>query len=87
MILNESKGSNADGNEVKVGFPGKLKAKKSVFSFGDKLICIGTNISSIDYKNPTQTNLFQTFLKDKKDKIYTATDAIKKFPTASVNWS
>lgn len=80
MILNESKGSNADGREVNVGFPGKLKAKKSVFSFGDKLICIGTNISSIDDKNPTQTNLFQTFLKDKKDKIYTVTDAIKKFP-------
>ena len=80
MILNESKGSNADGREVNVGFPGKLKAKKSVFSFGDKLICIGTNISSIDDKNPTQTNLFQTFLENKKDKIHTSTDAIKKFP-------
>lgn len=80
MILNESKGSNADGPETKVGFPGKLKAKKSVFSFGDKLICIGTNISSIDGKNPTQTNLFQTFLKDAKDPIYTSTETITKFP-------
>ena len=80
MILNESKGSNADGKEVNIGFPGKLKAKKSVFSFDDKLICIGTNISSIDEKNPTQTNLFQTFLKNKKDLIYTSSDEIKKFP-------
>ncbi|QOD62334.1 hypothetical protein H9I45_07800 [Polaribacter haliotis] len=80
MILNESKGSNADGNEVNVGFPGKLKAKKSVFSFGNKLICIGTDISSIDAKNPTQTNLFQTFLKDEKDLIYIPSDEIKNFP-------
>lgn len=80
MILNEGKGSNADGKEVNVGFPGRLKAKKSVFSFGDKLICIGTNISSIDEKNPTQTNLFQTFLEDSKAPVYTSSETIKKFP-------
>jgi chondroitin-sulfate-ABC endolyase/exolyase len=80
MILNESKGSNADGPETKVGYPGKLKAKKSVFSFGDKLICIGTNISSIDGKNPTQTNLFQSFLTDVKNPIYTSFETITKFP-------
>jgi chondroitin-sulfate-ABC endolyase/exolyase len=80
MILNESKGSNADGPETKVGFPGKLKAKKSVFSFGDKLICIGTNISSVDGKNPTQTNLFQSFLTDTKNPIYTSSETITKFP-------
>lgn len=70
MILNESKGSNADGNEVNVGFPGKLKAKKSIFSFGEKLICIGTNISSVDPKNPTQTNLFQTALNKTNNLTY-----------------
>lgn len=80
MVLNESKGSNADGPEVKVGFPGQLKAKKSVFSFGDKLICIGTNISSIDKKNPVQTNLFQTFLTNKKEPMYTSSGTISKFP-------
>lgn len=83
MILNESKGSNADGPETKVGFPGKLKAKKSVFSFGDKLICIGTNISSVDGKNPTQTNLFQSFLTDVKNPIYTSSETITKFPYKS----
>lgn len=80
MILNESKGDNADGKAVKVGFPGKLKAKKSVFSFGDKLICIGTNISSVDEKNPTQTNLFQTFLKNTKTPMHTSSGMITKFP-------
>ncbi len=62
MILNESKGSNADGPEKNIGFPGKLKAYKSVFSFGDKLICIGTGITSIDMEHPVQTNLFQNYI-------------------------
>jgi len=82
MILNEGKGSNADGDEREsnVGFPGRLYAKKSVFSFGDKLICIGTDISSVDEKNPTQTTIFQTFLKDIKAPLYTSSETIKKFP-------
>lgn len=80
MILNEGKGLNADGNEVNVGFPGRLKAKKSIFSYGEKLICIGTDISSIDAENPTQTTIFQTFLTDTKTPIYTSSGTIKKFP-------
>ncbi len=94
MILNEGKGTNADGNESNLGFPGKLKAKKSVFSFGDKLIAIGTDISSIDEKNPTQTNLFQSLLTDTKLPVTTSVETIKKFPyegelksdTKSGNW-
>jgi chondroitin-sulfate-ABC endolyase/exolyase len=80
MILNEGKGTNADGNESNLGFPGRLKAKKSVFSFGDKMICIGTDISSIDEKNPTQTNLFQSFLPDTKLPLATSMEKIKTFP-------
>jgi len=80
MLLNESKGDNADGAAVKIGFPGKLKAKKSIFSFGDKLICIGTDISSIDSINPVQTNLFQTALPSNKMPIYTSDKTISKFP-------
>ena len=80
MSLNEGKGTNADGNESNLGFPGRLKAKKSVFSFGDKLICIGTDISSIDEKNPTQTNIFQSSLPDTKLPVITSVETIKKFP-------
>ncbi|MBL4746386.1 MAG: hypothetical protein JKY08_08455 [Flavobacteriaceae bacterium] len=69
MILNESKGSNADGPERKIGYPGKLKAYKSVFSFDEKLICIGTGITSIDTEHPVQTNLFQNYLSDPTLKI------------------
>ncbi|MFB9058103.1 chondroitinase family polysaccharide lyase [Mariniflexile ostreae] len=84
MVLNEAKGSNAEGPAVKVGFPGRLKAKKSVFSYGDKLIFIGTDISSIDEKNPTQTNLFQTFLKNTGASIATSSETINKFPHETV---
>lgn len=82
MILNEGKGTNADGNESNLGFPGKLKAKKSVFSFGDKMICIGTDISSVDEKNPTQTNIFQSFLSNTEAPICTSAETIKNFPYA-----
>lgn len=83
MILNEGKGSNADGPETKVGFPGKLRAKKSIFSFGEKIICIGTDISSVDKKNPVQTNLFQSFLENTKAPIYSSSGTISKFPYES----
>jgi chondroitin-sulfate-ABC endolyase/exolyase len=63
MQLNESQGFNHEGNEKNQQIlTGELKAKKSVFSFNDKLIFIGTDISSRDNKNPVQTNLFQTYL-------------------------
>ncbi len=80
MVINEYKGANVDGPETKVGFPGKLYAKKSVFSYGDKLIYVGTDISSIDTKNATQTNLFQTFLTETANPIQTATETVTKFP-------
>ncbi|MGQ7947275.1 chondroitinase family polysaccharide lyase [Flavobacterium sp. WC2509] len=84
MKLNEAKGSNADGEEKDLGFPGKLKANKSVFSFGEKLICIGTGISSIDTVNPVQTNLFQNYLKDSSMPISSSESTnISTFPYQS----
>lgn len=81
MKLNESKGDNADGDEKVIGFPGKLKANKSIFSFGNKLICIGTGISSIDKENPTQTNIFQNYLTKTSKSISTFQETdIKRFP-------
>jgi len=94
MVLNEAKGSNADGQSAKTGFSGKLKAKKSVFSFGDKLICIGTNISSADKKNATQTTLFQSALINRNDPLPSSLKLITGFPfygelpadTSSAKW-
>ena len=82
MILNESLGTNADGdNTNKLGFKGRLKAKKSIFSFGDKLICIGTDISSVNEKNPVQTNIFQTFIKNKDIRVETSENTLINFPS------
>ncbi|MEQ9289154.1 MAG: chondroitinase family polysaccharide lyase [Cyclobacteriaceae bacterium] len=87
MILNEEKGSNADGPETAVGFSGKLKARKSVFSFGDKLICIGTGISSVDDKHPVHTNLFQTGLTKANASLHTAGGKQSKFPVSQQQMS
>lgn len=64
MVLDESHGKNADGlvAENEIAFPGKLTAQKSIFSFGNKILCIGTGITSVDAVHPVQTNLFQTLL-------------------------
>jgi chondroitin-sulfate-ABC endolyase/exolyase len=84
MKLNESKGSDAEESVKNNGFPGKLKANKSVFSFGDKLICIGTGISSIDTVNPVETNLFQNFIGDKSMPISSSENKnISAFPYQS----
>lgn len=81
MKLNESKGSDAERLEKNNGFPGKLQANKSVFSFGEKLICIGTGISSVDTVNPVQTNLFQNFLGNTSMPVYSSeSKSISEFP-------
>lgn len=81
MILDESKGSNSDGQKGAYGFPGKLKARKSIFSFGDKLICLGSNISSVDEKHEVETVLFQNNLDYSTNKIFSSsTGIISEYP-------
>ena len=41
-------------------FTADFKALKSVFSFGDVLVCLGSNISNSNAKHPTKTTLFQS---------------------------
>lgn len=84
MKLNESKGSDSETGDKNTGFPGKLKANKSVFSFSEKLICIGTGISSIDAEHPVETNLFQNFMADKSIPISSSeSKSISTFPYQS----
>lgn len=62
-------------------FSGKLKANKSVFSFGEKIVCIGSDISAADPVYPVQTNLFQLALPNTEVPIHTAqSGAVKDFP-------
>ncbi|AWW28795.1 hypothetical protein DN752_00855 [Echinicola strongylocentroti] len=87
MVLNAGVGKNADGlaEDRTVELPGNLKAKKSVFSFGNKLICIGTGISSDDLMHPVQTNLFQSELRPQHQTITTAAQGtVKGFPNSGV---
>ncbi|GAB3652179.1 hypothetical protein GCM10028791_21590 [Echinicola sediminis] len=89
MKLNESKGRNADGlvADNEVAFPGKLKAFKSVFSFGDKLVCIGTGISSEDKDHPVQTNLFQTALTKEHQTLKIPRKQLDDFPIEGNTYS
>jgi chondroitin-sulfate-ABC endolyase/exolyase len=82
MQLNENSGFNHEGNTKEQSIlAGKLKAKKSVFSFNDKLIFIGTDISSNDTKNAVLTNLFQSYLTEKNQPIATSMSGqITEFP-------
>ncbi len=62
-------------------FTGQLKAKKSVFSFGEKLVCIGSDISAVDPAYPVQTNLFQLALSKTEAAVYTQrSGTVKDFP-------
>lgn len=77
MQLNDAKGFNHEGNEKDEQIlQGGLKAKKSIFTFGDKLIFIGSDIQSTDKTHPTQTNLFQTFLSDQSMPLATSLSGI-----------
>ncbi|WP_215224925.1 chondroitinase family polysaccharide lyase [Echinicola shivajiensis] len=71
MILNSSSGKNADGlaDDRTVTLPEGLMARKSVFSFGNKLICIGTGISSKDTGHSVQTNLFQAQIRSQHQNL------------------
>jgi len=82
MQLNESQGFNHEGNSKEQSIlTGNLKAKKSVFSFNDKLIFIGTNISSSNTKNAVQTNLFQSYLTERNQPMATSMSGlVTQFP-------
>ncbi len=59
MKLNEANGFTIDPAKKKMAFPGNLKARKSVFAFGNQLLCLGSGIESDDPSAPVHTTLFQ----------------------------
>jgi chondroitin-sulfate-ABC endolyase/exolyase len=58
MKLNEANGFSIDPVKTKMGFPNKLKARKSVFCFGDQLLCLGSGIEARG-RDEVHTTLFQ----------------------------
>lgn len=71
MILQEGDYENYTPN---------FKARKSVFSFGNRLVCLGSNINNSNTDNPTETTLFQSKLASEKEVITINDKNISKFP-------
>ena len=57
-----------------------FRANKSWFYFGDKLICLGSDITNADNMHNTETTLFQNVMKDKAIAINVNDDEITEFP-------
>ncbi len=70
MKLNEADGFTIDPMKKKLSFPGNLKARKSVFAFGNQLLCLGSGIESDDPSAPVHTTLFQNGIKQIDDATY-----------------
>lgn len=51
-------------------YNGSHRARKSVFMFDNRIICLGTNIENNNTKYPTNTTLFQNYLTDISEPIF-----------------
>lgn len=51
-------------------FTSDFVARKSVFCFGNRMICLGTGISNSNENFPTETTLFQSTFQKDRTKIY-----------------
>jgi len=72
MKLNERNRTN---------FTADHQAKKSVFSFENRIVCLGTNVSNTNSLYNTETTLFQTNLASQSTGIYVdGTSGISQFP-------
>ena len=58
-----------------------FRARKSVFCFGNKIICVGSNIENNDAVHPTETILFQNKLSSENAPIWiNSAESITSFP-------
>ncbi|VGO19065.1 chondroitinase family polysaccharide lyase [Pontiella sulfatireligans] len=81
MKLNEADGFTVDPVKEEMSFPGKLKARKSVHCFRDRLLCLGSNIESVDREHPVHTTLFQAFLESPANELQISGEpSISEFP-------
>ena len=70
MKLNEGGGYSIGPEKRRMSFPGRLKARKSVFCFGRQLLCLGSGIRSDDPSAPVHTTLFQNGIRKVGDAVY-----------------
>jgi len=64
----------------RTNFTGDHQANKSVFCFGDKIICLGSNISNSNKEYPTETTMFQGFLNNQADPVFVDGESNVNFP-------
>ncbi|MDC1107231.1 chondroitinase family polysaccharide lyase, partial [Prolixibacteraceae bacterium] len=61
-------------------YDASFKARKSVFFFDDKIVCLGSDIQTENGLYPTETTLFQTHLKSEDMPIELNKKEVDKFP-------
>ncbi|HEX4083933.1 MAG TPA: chondroitinase family polysaccharide lyase [Chthoniobacteraceae bacterium] len=72
-------------NEAAPFYGNKLRAEKSVFCFDNRVVCLGSDISSVNRSYPVETSIFQNRLPSPADATYSsaAGGAVTGFPFAS----
>lgn len=68
------------GEKDKPNFTPSFNAKKSVFCFDNRIICIGTDISNENNDHPTETTLFQQKLLSEDESVFLNKAAVQDFP-------
>lgn len=68
------------GERMWKNFTPSFKAHKSVFCFGNKVICLGSAISNTNTSYPTETTLFQQALLSQSEIIEYNGNTISQFP-------
>lgn len=68
------------GEKDKLNFTPSFNAKKSVFCFENRIICIGTDISNDNAAFPTETTLFQQSLLTTDEPVYLNEMSLSDFP-------
>ncbi|WP_168442224.1 chondroitinase family polysaccharide lyase [Pontiella desulfatans] len=81
MKVDESTAFNFDPSCKKLDVVAPVKALKSYFCMGDRVICLGSGISAQSGDAPVETVLFQNQLQKKDDALWVdQTQEIKAFP-------
>lgn len=68
------------GEYNKPNFTPSFKARKSVFCFDNRIICIGTDIKNDNNEFPTETTLFQQSMLTENEAVFLNNKALNEFP-------
>lgn len=75
MKLNEGDGFSIDPVKTGMSFPNKLEARKSVFCFGEQLLCLGSGIQARG-RDEVHTTLFQVATTPEKPAVHNGAELL-----------